>query len=249
MSEPSPSDTRHVRIAVVEDERSLRGDLLEFLGWRGFVAEGFENGESFEAVHARSPFALVLLDIGLPGMSGLELARRLRAGVQVPGIVMLTAFGADEDRIAGLNVGADAYLTKDASLQVIEATCRSVMRRLEWSPGSLQALSAAEPLAGEWVLYFTTWQLLTPNGVRIRLTHQETLMLRSLMRVPGETVSRADMLLELGKADTLSNLRNLDNGASRLRRKVQAGCGLELPLRPSYGLGYTLAGAARVDLT
>ena len=236
----SPQQTGRTRIAVVEDEHSLREDLLDFLGWRGFEAQGFDSAEAFVVGHTRQPFELVLLDVGLPGCSGLVLARELREAPQVPGIVMLTAFGSDEDRVTGLTLGADAYLTKEASLQLIEATCRSVLR----SVGPRLASSGA----GEWVLDVTSCQLGVPCGARLTLTHQETLLLRRLMQQPGVAVTRVELLQDLGKPETLSNLRNLDNGASRLRRKVLAGCALELPLRPSYGQGYIFAGTGRVEL-
>lgn len=236
----NPQQSGQTRIAVVEDEHSLREDLLEFLGWRGFDVQGFGSAEAFAGGHEQRPFDLVLLDVGLPGRSGLELAHQLRAAPQVPGIVMLTAFGADEDRVAGLTLGADAYLTKEASLQLIEATCRSVLRSVNPRVARLSA--------DEWVLCVTTRQLGVSGGAPLTLTHQETLLLRRLMQQPGVAVSRTELLQDLGKPDTLSNLRNLDNGASRLRRKVMAGCALELPLRSSYGLGYTFAGTGRVEL-
>lgn len=236
----TPPQTGQTRIAVVEDEHSLRADLLDFLGWRGFDAQGFDSAEAFAVGHNQQSFDLVLLDVGLPGCSGLELARQLRAAPQVPGIVMLTAFALDENRVAGLTQGADAYLTKDASLQLVEATCRSVLRHM----GPRLARLSAD----EWVLYVTRWQLSVCGGAPLNLTHQETLLLHRLMQQPGAAVSRTDLLQDLGKPETLSNLRNLDNGASRLRRKVLAGCARELPLRPSYGLGYIFAGTGRVEL-
>lgn len=250
----TPQQQSQTRIAVVEDERSLREDLLEFLAWRGFAAQGFDSAETFKAVHARQAFELVLLDIGLPGISGLELARQMQMLTPVPGIVMLSAFCADADRVAGLGWGADAYLVKGASLQVIEATCQSVLRRLGTravvlppEPPTVVIEMASTNQVDEWVVYLTSWQLGTPNGDRLKLTHLETRILRRLMQQPGVAVSRAELLADLGKPDTLSNLRNLDNGTSRLRRKVRVGCARDLPLRPCYGQGYTFAGSGRVD--
>ncbi len=246
----------NARIAVVEDERNLRADLLDFLLWRGFAAEGFGSGEAFEAAHALHPFDLVLLDIGLPWCSGLDVAQRLQADTRTPGIVVLTAFGSDEDRLAGLTVGADAYLVKGTSLQIIEATCLSLLRRLHSNDAATQTLPGALPTASsaalpaahsDWVVYTQIWQLGTPTGERLHLTHQETQFLNPLLLHPGQPVSRTTLLKGMGKADTLSNLRNLDNCASRLRRKVLAAYRLELPVRPSYGRGYTFTGAGRVE--
>ena len=256
MTNTSSQPSTPIRIAVVEDEYSLRTDLLDFLTWRGFDAQGFACAEGFSAAQARQPFALLLLDIGLPGISGLELLQQLRTLPQMPGVVMLTAFSTDENRIAGLGLGADAYLAKGASLQLIEATCLSVLRRLgtqAQAPLPAPAATAVETTApaqsarAAWVLYLTSWDLGTPTGERLQLTHPETLILRSLMQQPGTAISRVALLSVLGKQDTLSNLRNLDNTTSRLRRKVLADCGQELPLRPSYGQGYTFAGSARLD--
>lgn len=243
-----------IRIAVVEDEHKLRTDLLDFLTWRGFEAQGFACAEDFIAAQARQPFALLLLDIGLPGISGLELVQQLQALPQMPGVVMLTAFSTDEDRIAGLRLGADAYLPKGTSLQLIEATCLSVLRRMGTQTPlpapdatAVEAASPVQSAHAAWVIYLTRWELGTPTGERLKLTHPEMLILRTLMQQPGTAISRAALLSVLGKQDTVSNLRNLDNTTSRLRRKVLAGCAQELPLRPSYGQGYTFAGSARLD--
>lgn len=266
----------NARLAVVEDDPHLRADLLEFLLWRRFNAEGFASGEAFEAAHAAHPFDLVLLDIGLPWCSGLDVAQRLKARAQshntnTPGIVLLTALCTEEDRMAGLTQGADAYLVKGTSLQIIEATCRNLLRRLGhsgttpaflsipangWPKAPSQTLPhGLQPplhdlhsdLPSGWVLHPRTWQLSTPTGERLRLTHLETQFLEQLVQNPGQPVSRTALLKSMGKADTLSNLRNLDNCASRLRRKVMSSSTLELPVRPSYGRGYTFTGAGRVE--
>jgi DNA-binding response OmpR family regulator len=266
----------NARLAVVEDDPHLRADLLEFLLWRRFNAEGFASGEAFDAAHAAHPFDLVLLDIGLPWCSGLDVAQRLQAhahshNTHMPGIVMLTALGTDEDRIAGLTRGADAYLVKGTSLQIIEATCLNLLGRLRhngtapafvpiptngWSKAPSQTLAhGLQPrlpnlhndLPSDWVVHPRTWQLSTPTGEKLRLTHLETQFLEQLVQNPGQPVSRTALLKSMGKADTLSNLRNLDNCASRLRRKVMSTCALELPVRPSYGRGYTFTGAGRME--
>ena len=87
----------------------------------------------------------------------------------------------------------------------------------------------------------------TPNGFAVPLTHTELGFLTALFDSPGEAVARERLLALLGKPDSLSNLRNLDNAASRLRRKVQQACGVEFPVRPSYGRGYTFIGECEVS--
>lgn len=234
-------------VAVVEDDPGLCADLVEFLQLRGFAARGFESAELFYQAWPVVRFDLLLLDVSLPGDSGLEVARRVR-GQDAAGIVMLTALDADSDQVMGLGAGADAYLSKRSSLEVIEAACRSVLRRLGMAnaPRASGAAQAKPPPQAVWRLRSQQWKLEAPNGTVIDLTHAELIFLAALFAKPGEAVEREQLLVLLGKQDTLSNLRNLDNAASRLRRKVQQACGIELPVRPSYGKGYTFGGACEV---
>jgi len=226
----------HQRVAVVEDNPELLADLVEFLGMRGFAAHGFGGAEAFFAVWPALHFDLLLLDVALPGISGLEIAQRVRAGDNAPGMVMLSALDANADQVLGLNAGADVYLSKRSSLEVIEAACHSVLRRL----GKADA-------GGRWCLHARHWQLVAPNGVTLDLTQAEVALLEAVCGQPGRAVPREALLVCLGKQETLSSLRNLDNTASRLRRKVQAACGAELPLRPSYGKGYTFTGNCGIE--
>ncbi len=239
-----PSVTHRYRISVVEDDHHLRNDLLDFLNWKGFDAIGFESADAFEALHKRRPVDLVLLDIGLPGQSGLTLLTSLRAQASPPGVVMLTSFDNDEMRIQGLIDGADAFLGKGTSLELIEATCVSVLRRLKGQA------PPSTPVAHEgWYLAAGIARLRAPNGVAIELTHMEAIFLKTLMDAHCKPVARESVLDELGKSSTYNNLRNLDNCATRLRRKVKASAGLELPVRACYGQGYAFGEAARVGVT
>ena len=231
-------------VAVVEDSPELLADLVEFLNLQGFDAHGFPSGEEFFLAWPASPFRLLLLDVALPGMSGLEIAQRIRArntGGRQPEIVMLTALDSSADHVLGLDTGAAMYLSKRSSLEVIEAACHSVLRRLESSAadGGAGGEAAADM---SWRLHARDWVIRAPNGRTLQLTHAEVVVLSMLFEHPGQAVTREALLSRLEKRDTLSNLRNLDNTTSRLRRKVFAACGMELPLRPSYGRGYTFNG-------
>lgn len=248
--------SRVYRVAVVEDDHHLRHDLIDFLTWKGFAAVGCESAESFETLHQRSPVDLVLLDMGLAGRSGMDVLHELSTQPRRPGVVVLTAYGTDEDRINGLSQGADAYLVKGASLELIDATCRSVLRRLLTQPlaGILVAKEndAATPSVStlpahtNWCLNVARSELCTPNGQLLQLTNMECVFLHSLMQAPGDTVLRERLLACLGKISNASNLRNLDNCAARLRRKVMETTGSHLPIRTCYGLGYAFAEAALV---
>lgn len=224
-------------VAVVEDHAGLLADLVEFLELRGFAASGFDNAEDFFSVWPATHFDLLLLDVALPGASGLEISQRVRTHDtrNTTGIVMLTALDANDDQVLGFNAGADVYLSKRSSLEVIEAACHGVLRRL----GREKAGRPAVHTEKFWRLHPKDWRLHTPNGVALDLTHAEVRLLCALCETPGQAVTRDALLVHLDKRQTPFTLRNLDNTASRLRRKVQLACGLELPLRPSYGRGYT----------
>jgi DNA-binding response OmpR family regulator len=226
-------------IAVVEDNAELRTDLVEFLHLRGFNAQGFESAESFFLTWSATTFSLLLLDVALPGASGLEIAQRVRAQNSKVGIIMLTALDANADQVQGLNLGADIYLSKRSSLDVIEAACHSVLRRL----GHVQQ---AIEYPSSWILFVSSWKLQMPNGASLTLTQTEAILLTALFGQSGQAISREALLLHLDKPETLSNLRNLDNTVSRLRRKVQTACGVELPMRSGYGRGYTFVGQGEI---
>ena len=117
-----------------------------------------------------------------------------------------------------------------------------MLRRLETADADKDNSSPKE----RWRLNNKQWSLTAPNGVTVMLTHCEVTFLTALFNDPGEAVKRNKLLALLGKPDTLSNLRNLDNAASRLRRKVQKACGIKLPVRSSYGKGYTFGGECEV---
>ena len=230
-------------VAVVEDDPCLLADLVEFLQMRGFAAQGFVSAEDFFAIRPTRRFDLLLLDVGLPGIGGLEVAQRVRAE-DTAGIIMLTAFDSNDDHVQGLGAGADVFLSKRSSLEVIEAACHSVLRRLERRNGAGDMAVVAGN--GAWCLHARHWRLTAPDGNALDLTHAEVGLLAALFERPGQAIERNALLKRLGKPDTLSNLRNLDNTASRLRRKVQAACGVDFPVRPSYGKGYTFIGPCLV---
>lgn len=233
------------KIAVVEDEPGLRRDLVEFLSGRSFDVTGVGDAAELYRLMAVECPDLILLDIRLPGESGLEIARRLRQRNDLR-VVILTSQCSDEERVEGLNAGADAYLDKHTSLAVIEATCRSVLRRAA-RPGHhiTEAMPAAHSDSPAWRLDTLAWLLSAPNGRSLKLTHAEHAFLATLLRRPGQPIGRPEILAEMGKADTVINRRNLDSCARRIRRKIAAATSCELPLESSYGFGYVFQGAAR----
>ena len=219
--------TKH-RIAVVEDDPILRDDLLDYLELRGHAVTGYASAEDFHASASTRDFALAILDIVLPGDSGLTIAEWLRAHSPDTGIIVLTSLGSSADHIRGLKAGADIYLAKNAPLDVIAANCDSLLRRLPALPADTDI----------WQLVRPESVLRTPGGSSVHLTWSEMAMLEALFEASGQPVTRANILRKQGRKDTLNNERNLDGATARLRRKVMETSGEELPIRPCYGIGY-----------
>jgi len=228
-----------IGIWVVEDEPSLRDDLVEFLAGCGFAVQGFASAAALRAALAGStPPAIVILDIGLPDGNGFDLAREIRSCSDC-GIVMLTARGEPEDRIHGLRQGADIYLVKDTSLREIEASLSSLLRRLGQS-------APAEPKEA-WLLDQVRWQLLSPDGTAMALTATELGFLSILLERPGQPCSRDMLVRKLARIPEQWDSRHLDAVVARLRRKIRRAGHPEAPIRMVYGLGYAFSAPARVE--
>lgn len=226
-------DAEH--IIVLEDEPTLRGDLVEYLEASGFSAVGVGSVAEYRRLSALRRPDLVLLDINLPDGDGFTLARELR-GAGACGVVMLTSRGTLEDRLTGLDCGADAYLVKHADLREIEATIRSVLRRLAAQPPS-------EPT---WHYDPLSWQLRAPNGTVVKLTASEAVFVGLLLEIPGMAVPRGRIAAALPRPKDGSD-RSLDTLIKRLRKKVEASTLSDFPVNVIYGVGYCFAARASVS--
>ena len=219
-------------IAVVEDEGSLRADLVEYLGACGHRVVGCEDGRALDRALAAAPVEIIILDINLPGESGFAIASRLREHSTV-GIIMLTARGLNVDRVVGLELGADVYMVKPVELRELEAQVRSLARRLE-TPHP----AAVPPPSPGWIYDQLTWTLLSPSGVRIKLTANERIFISLLVAGPGEPVSRDAIMRALGKRGWDPADRSVDSMVRRLRAKSEESGGTELPIEAVHGTGY-----------
>ncbi len=223
-----------ISILVVEDEPSLRADLVDYLTLKGLQARGVGNGAAFRNAVATDPPRIVILDVGLPDADGFELAEEIRRTGDF-GIIMLTALAEPEDRIRGFEAGADIYLMKQATLREIEAAVLSLARRLSAAPGQ-----GAEPPERQdaWALDRQDWRLTAPGGRATRLTATEFAFLDLVLRHAGEPISRDELVRQIARPIQHWDSRHLDSIVSRLRRKVQTDCGRALPVKMIYGRGY-----------
>ena len=212
------------RILLVEDDGAMAKGLAYNLGAEGYDVVVCTEGEGGLREARKGGFDLFLLDVMLPGKSGFDILKRLRAdGTETP-VIMLTARGAEMDKIAGLKLGADDYVTKPFSLGELLARIGTRLRRS--APGISVDLKS----------------LTAHRGVReSRLTPTEVEILRFLHARVGEAVRREDMLQELWGVQHVAETRTLDNHVARLRRKIELD-----PKNPTVvltvpGVGYRLA--------
>lgn len=225
------------RLLIVDDDPEIRGLLAEFLTGHGFEVDTAADGITMDKTLAGSHFDLVILDIMLPGEDGLSLCRRLRAESALP-IILLTAISEETDRIIGLEMGADDYLTKPFGPRELLARIRAVLRRSgNQVPVHDTAQGQVMSFAG-WRLEPAKRELTHPNGALVSLTGGEFDLLLALTRNPGQVLSR-DKLLDLTKGRTAAPFdRSVDIQLSRLRRKIEADASNPRLIKTVRGGGY-----------
>ena len=227
-----PSDTRNV--LVVEDEPQMRGMLTDNLEFEGYRVTAVASGEDALSEFERQPFALVLLDVMLPGIDGFDVCQRLRGGgTRVP-IIVLTARTHERDRVHGLDLGADDYVSKPFSVRELLARVRAQVRRDDWHADAGEEFSFGD-VKIRW-----RQRLVMRKGRRIVLSAREFELLRYLVAHRNEVVSREQLLRDVWGYHQLSVTRTVDNYIAKLRTQLEP-----KPHDPRYivtvhGSGYQL---------
>jgi two-component system, OmpR family, response regulator CpxR len=218
-------------ILVVDDDEELCDLLSDYLGQEGWAVEAVHDGERGLLRATSGRHALIILDVMLPGMDGLEVLRRLRQASTVP-VLMLTARGEEVDRITGLELGADDYLGKPFNPRELVARIRAIQRRLDLLRVDTRTLSAGDielDLAGR------TARL---NGRVLELTSAELALLTVLLRALGTVVSREALSLDVLGRRLSPNDRALDVHVSNLRRKLGRSASGGERVKTVRGVGY-----------
>lgn len=226
------------RILVVDDDARLRDLLVRYLGENGFRVRSSPDAAGMETERRREPVDLLVLDLMLPGEDGLSICRRLRAeGEQVP-IIMLTARGEEVDRIVGLEIGADDYLSKPFNPRELLARIRAVLRRRAATPaGAAAPLQGGKVNFGPFTLDLATRQLVR-DGEPLPLTSGEFSVLKVLVEHARRPLSR-DQLMELARGREHEAFdRAIDVQISRLRKLIEDGSGQPRYIQTVWGFGY-----------
>jgi two-component system phosphate regulon response regulator OmpR len=227
------------RILIVEDDRAVREMLFEYLGSHGYeVAAAESGGEMREAIERTLP-DVVLLDVHLPGEDGLTLARFLRERYDV-GIIMVTGATDIVDRVAGLEVGADDYVTKPFDPRELRARLKSVLRRLQSKPRDDAPAPARTKLVsvGACKLDLAAHQLVDRGGAEVPITGMEFDLLRVFVERPNQVLSRDQLLTLTRNREWEPFDRSIDIRIARLRRKIEADPDRPQAIRTVRGAGY-----------
>jgi DNA-binding response OmpR family regulator len=239
MATPSPP-----RILIVEDEAHLATGIRFNLEADGYQAEVVADGrralQRLEARNGAEAFDVVILDVMLPGVDGIEVASRLRsAGNYVP-ILMLTAKSQPEDVVRGIEAGADDYLPKPFDLPVLLARVKGLLRRREWARGGGNGTAEPGPLRiGSADVDFQRFEIRSPQGT-FRLTVLEAALLKHLVQNAGRVVSKGEILEKVWNVSPETQTRAIDNFIVRLRRYLEANPRSPKHLYTVRGAGYRL---------
>jgi two-component system, OmpR family, response regulator RegX3 len=223
------------RILVVEDEQSFSDALSFMLRKEGFDVSVAADGHSALDTFHREGADIVLLDIMLPGIPGTEVCRQIRNVSQVP-IIMVTAKDSEIDKVVGLELGADDYVTKPFSSRELVARIRAVLRRR----GPEQAAATESSLAAGAIVMDVDRHVVTVAGQPVKLPLKEFELLEVLMRNAGRVLTRGQLIDRVWGSDYVGDTKTLDVHVKRLRSKIEPN-----PAEPSVlvtvrGLGYKL---------
>jgi len=218
-------------ILIVEDEAAIADTLVFALQGEGFTATWLSLAEAALEFQQRTPADLLILDVGLPDISGFEACRRLRRFSEVP-VIFLTARDAEIDRVVGLEIGADDYVVKPFSPREVAARVRAILKRM--APRPLESLAAVGPFRvdSERVqIHYREQQLV--------LTRHEFRLLQTLLAQPERVFSREQLLDALGVPADAGYERNIDSHIKSLRAKLRQVAADAEPIQTHRGLGYS----------
>lgn len=220
-----------MRLLLVEDNGRLAALIREGLDRQGFVVDWCATLDGAEAAREVGDYDLVLLDLGLPDADGLDLVRAMRRARDMTPILVLTARGGLDDRVAGLDAGADDYLVKPFQIPELAARCRALLRR----PGaSLQTTLSAGNVALD-----PAERTVTVSGTAVDATPREIALLEHLLRRAGRVVSKPALENALYSMDAEVTANALEASVSRLRKRLAAAAA-DVQIRTVHGVGYAL---------
>jgi two-component system OmpR family response regulator len=220
-----------MRVLLVEDHRAMREMIADHLKERGFAIDAVGRGDQAIAAAAAVPMDAVILDLGLPDVDGMKVLTALRSSHPALPALILTARDSMDDRLSGLNSGADDYIVKPFNLLELEARLRAVLRRAGSPRGTTYSLGA--------VTFDTVTREAAAFGKSLDLTRREAALLEELIRVPGQVITKDRLEDRLYALEDAGSANALEAAVSRLRRKLSA-AHTALQIETKWGIGYRL---------
>ena len=222
---------KRVNILYVEDDKTLAFVTKDNLERKGYKVQHYENGQVALSNFMRGNFNLCILDIMLPKMDGFELAQNIRKiNNEIP-IIFLSAKSQTEDRIQGLEIGADDYLTKPFSIEELQLKIEVFIKRNKIDDSREKS---EQLIAGDFILDYNN-QFLKNNDQEIKLTHRETLLVSFFFKNPNKLLKREELLLKIWGDDSYFNGRSLDVFVSRVRKYLKSDNSLKIENVRSIG--------------
>jgi len=225
------------KILIVEDEPNMRMGLCDNLEFEGYEVDSAEDGSEGLDKILNNIYSLVILDVMMPKMSGLDVCRNIRKkGINTP-IILLTAKGEEIDKVLGLELGADDYVTKPFSLRELLARIKAILRRGQ----DLTSGNGTDGLVtiGRLDINFSAYTSFE-DGIPVQLSHKEYEILNYLFHKRNATVSRDDLLNEVWGYDENPTTRTVDNFILRLRQKIESDFNHPQIIITVHGIGYKL---------
>ncbi|MEW5836863.1 MAG: response regulator [Pseudomonadota bacterium] len=248
---PSPESDKHgsscrqAHVLVVDDDNEVAALLTRYLSAQGFSVHTVASGREMLAFLPGRAVDLILLDLGLPGEDGLDLTRHLREHWRGP-VIIVSGRGDSVDRIVGLEVGADDYVTKPFELRELLARIRSVLRRASEPPRENNAPPPIYRFAG-YRLEIHSRTLTTDTGQPVTLTNGEYELLQVFVTHPNQVLSRDELMNHLYGRDSGPYDRAVDVQVGRLRRKIEPDPASPTLIKSVRGAGYLFADSVRRD--
>lgn len=226
------------KILIVEDEPSMRLGLKDNLEYESYEVEIAEDGQvGLEKIHS-SKYDLILLDVMLPKISGFDVCKTLRKEGNTTPVILLTAKGEEIDKVLGLELGADDYITKPFSLRELLARIKAVLRRSE----NLSNQDHTIIKIGKLDINFETYNAFE-DGNSVQMSHKEFEVLNYLWKKKNNTVSRDELLANIWGEDVYITTRTIDNFILKLRQKIEIDSNHPQVILTVHGIGYKLINA------